>query len=317
MADKLMPKYPVYVPSKGRFETCYTADFLVKDGVPFSLVVEENEAEEYGRRFGAERLLILPWVGDDRTRRRFCAERGIENGGLVAVRNWIKEHSVSQGAERHWQLDDNMREVRQAIKKRRMYCSAGYAFNATETLVDRYENVALAGLSYYMFGMPNPSGKAIRPPFYVNKHVYSCTLVLNSIPYRWRIAYNDDTDICLQVLAGGWCTILMNTFMVQKIRTMMVKGGNTDDLYQGDGRLVMSRSLERLWPGVVETRRRYGRPQHVIKNQWGKFDTPLRFKPGITLDTIPPWQHEQELTVVEEPQNERLRQLVKDHQKPS
>lgn len=39
-------------------------------------------------------------------------------------------------------------------------------------------------------------------------HVYSCTLILNSIEQRWRLLYNDDTDLCLQVLAAGWCTIL-------------------------------------------------------------------------------------------------------------
>lgn len=312
MPEQLMPKYPVYVPSKGRYESCYTAEFLIKDNVPFYLVVEPSEVDSYGSRFGYDRLLVLPWDGNDSVRRAYCKSLGIENGGLIAVRNWIKAHSIAAGAERHWQLDDNMREVRQIVKNRRMYCSAGYALNATETFVDRYSNIALAGLSYYMFGIAIPGGK---PPFYRNVHVYSCTLVLNSIPHKWRIAYNDDTDICLQVLSDGWCTVLMNAFMVQKIRTMMVKGGNTTDLYQGDGRLRMAKSLERLWPGVVETRRRFGRPQHVIKNQWQKFDTPFKFKEGISLDTIPAWEHQTALVVKSEPQNPRLKALLDEHQK--
>jgi len=47
------------------------------------------------------------------------------------------------------------------------------------------------------------------------------------------------------------------------------------ELYQGDGRLRMARSLEREWPYVVETKRRFKRPQHVIRYTWGHFDTPL------------------------------------------
>jgi hypothetical protein len=89
----------------------------------------------------------------------------------------------------------------------------------------------------------------------------------------------------LQVLADGWCTLLMNAFMVKKMTTMTMHGGNTDDFYQGDGRLRMSRSLERLWPGVVETKRRYGRPQHVIN--WRKFRTELRLKPGLSVTDGP------------------------------
>jgi hypothetical protein len=297
MVEKLMPKYPVYVPSKGRWDACYTAEFLVKDEVPFYLVVEEQEAEQYAQRYGHERLLILPFSNA---------------GSVIPARNWIKEHSISLGAESHWQLDDNMREVRQIVKNRRMYCSAGYALNATETFVDRYDNIALAGLSYYMFGIPIPGGK---PPFYRNVHVYSCTLILNRIPYLWRGRYNEDTDICLQALSGGWCTVLMNAFMVQKIRTMMVKGGNTAELYQDDGRLKMAKSLERLWPGVVETRRRFGRPQHFIKNQWQKFDTPFHFKDGLTLDSIPAWEHKTELMVKAEPKNARLKAMLDEHQK--
>jgi hypothetical protein len=98
---------------------------------------------------------------------------------------------------------------------------------------------------------------------------------MNSLPHRWRGRYNEDTDLCLQVLADKWCTVLFNAFSIQKMRTMTMKGGNSDQLYDGDGRLKMARSLERVWPGVVTTDRRYGRPQHVIANAWKNFDTPL------------------------------------------
>lgn len=264
-----LPRYPVYVPSKGRAANCYTARFLVKDEVPFRLVVEAEEHDDYASRFGAERILVLPF----------------SNRGLIAARNWIKGHSIEEGHVRHWQIDDNIRWAARMWEGRRIRCNAGPALAATEDFTDRFENVAISGLNYTMFGVGNGRVGAIAP-FYRNVRVYSCSLVNNSIPHGWRLAYNDDTDICLQVLADGWCTLLMNAFLVCKIQTMLVKGGNTDDLYQGDGRLRMARSLERMWPKVVETKRRFGRPQHVVKHQWRRFDNELKLRDDVDLEEM-------------------------------
>jgi len=41
------PRYPVYVISKGRADCCMTAKFLQADGVPFKLVIEKQELEQY------------------------------------------------------------------------------------------------------------------------------------------------------------------------------------------------------------------------------------------------------------------------------
>jgi len=54
-------------------------------------------------------------------------------------------------------------------------------------------------------------------PFYHNVHVYSFMCIKNNIKQRWRGRYNEDTDLCLQVLAGGLCTILLNVFVVIKL----------------------------------------------------------------------------------------------------
>jgi hypothetical protein len=254
--SNLLPRYPLYVPSKGRADQCQTVKFLLRDQVPFFLVVEPQEQQLYGRTFPQASLLVLP----------------DNDQGLIYARNWIKAHATAAGHARHWQIDDNIHKIKRRYQGKRIPCHAGMALAITEQFVDRYTNVAVAGLNYQMFLPPNQP----MPPFYLNVHVYSCTLVRNSLPYGWRARYNDDTDLCLRVLADGWCTVLMNCFLIDKITTMVIKGGNTTDLYQGDGRLKMARSLERMWRGVVMTRRRFQRPQHVIKYAWQKFDTPLQ-----------------------------------------
>jgi hypothetical protein len=167
---------------------------------------------------------------------------------------------------------------------RKVRCDSGTALRVVEDFTDRYSNVAVAGLNYYMFSI----NKAKQPPFYLNTHVYSCILLRNDLPFRWRGRYNEDTDLCLQALSTGWCTVLVNAFLAWKMTTMTMKGGNSETLYRGDGRLKMARSLERMWPGVVETNRRFGRPQHVVAFSWRKFDTQLKLKPGSATNSAEP-----------------------------
>ena len=252
----MLPRYPIYIPTKNRFEKRYTARVLAHDNVPFFLVIEKQEYELYASVYPPEQILVLPFEN---------------RGSVVPARNWIKQHAIESGALRHWQLDDNIRTFLRRYQGKRIYCDAGIALAMAEDFVDRYTNIGVAGLNYRMFA---PATEKLSP-FYLNVHVYSCSLILNSLPYRWRGKYNEDTDYCLQVLAGGYCTVLLNAFLAAKQTTMTQRGGNTDELFGGDGRLKMARELERRWPGVVSVRRRYGRPQHVIKANWHYFDTPL------------------------------------------
>jgi len=261
-----LPRYPVYVPSYSRHENCLTAKFLIKDKTPFRLVVQPQEVEAYREALGGSvNFVVLP--------------ESIK--GLTPTRNWIKEHSTKEGHPRHWQLDDNIRQTYRIYKRKRVPCASGVAFAVVEDFVDRYENVAIAGLEYEMFGVRKMH------PFTLNCRVYSCSLVNNAIPHKWRLAHNDDTDLCLQVLADGWCTVLFNAFLCDKQRTMTMGGGNTKDLYQGDGRLKMARSLERVWPHIVTTDRRFQRPQHIVRDSWCSFKTPLIRKKDIDFSKFP------------------------------
>lgn len=264
------PRYPVYIISKGRYENCLTAKLLSGDKVDFRLVVEPQEAEEYQSRFGKDKVLILPF-----------SNLGL---GSIPARNWVWEHAKAAGHVRHWILDDNISYVMRRYRARRLMCNSGPALRAVEDFTDRYENIAISGLSYTMFALDRTKVK----PFYLNNHVYSCLLIRNDLPNRWRGRYNEDTDLCLQVLADGWCTVLVNAFLIDKVPTMTMKGGNTDELYKGDGRLRMARSLERVWPYVVSVDRRFKRPQHRIRHEWKRFDTQLKRRTDIDWGNLPP-----------------------------
>ena len=262
---KNKPKYPIYVPSKGRSHAGHTISCLLEDGVAFFLVVEPSEEDAYREAFPKANILVTPK----------------DNMRLLGARKWIRNHSETvMKAKRHWQFDDNIRDFYRLQKGLRIRCNANFAIKVVEDFTDRYTNIGISGMNYDTFAI----GKM--PPFYLNNHVYSASLINNDIEVTWREYYNDDTDICLQALSKGWCTVLVNAVLVGKINTMVVKGGNTDDLYQSDGRLKMARALERKWPYVVTTGRRFKRPQHIVKGAWRKFDTQLIRRKDIDWSKI-------------------------------
>ena len=241
------PKYPLYVISKGRWETRKTSKALEEINVPYHIVVEPQEKEKYASVIDSKKILVLPFSNLGQ--------------GSIPARNWVWEHSVSIGAKRHWILDDNIAKFFRFNKNRIIPVASGTIFKAAEDFVDRYTNVALSGFQYFMF----ISRKTLLPPYYLNTRIYSCILIKNNIPYKWRGRYNEDTDLAIRVLKDGWCTILFNAFIADKTTTMTMTGGNTEELYEiEDGRLKMAESLVAQHPDVAKITRKWGRWQHHV-----------------------------------------------------
>lgn len=253
-----MIKYPIYVISKGRADlTAHTARFLQRDQVSFKLVIESQEQEDYEKRFGKENILILPFSNLGQ--------------GSIPARNWVWEHSKSQGHKRHWILDDNIDGMVKRIGKKRIKCNSQQGFESVEAFVDQFSNIAIAGINYRFFGIYN------KKSFYLNSRAYSCMLIFNDLSFRWRGRYNEDTDLCLQALTNNYCTVNINAYSINKAATMTCKGGNMTELYQGNGRLKMARSLELQWAkyhGLVKTTWKWNRPQHQVN--WKMFKTQLK-----------------------------------------
>lgn len=261
-------KYPVFVPTKGRASVPLTFRALDQIRVPFRAVVEAQEAEQYAAIVGEDRLLILPF----------------SNQGLVATRNWIWDVAQAEGVHRFWTFDDNIRVFYRLNRNKKFRVLDGAMFCAIEDFVDRYHNIAIAGCNYQWLAKQ----KQRIPPLEFNTRVYSNMLIRtdmrakNGQPYRNRGFYNDDTDLCLQVLKDGWVTILFNAFLVDKMRTMTIRGGMTPH-YEGDGRYKMAQELVARHPDVARISWKWGRWQHHVdyrpfaKNR-------LLLKPGLRFD---------------------------------
>lgn len=240
------PRYPIYIISKGRADSRLTSKALERMNVPYSIVIEPQEYEQYADVIDHKKILTLPF-----------SNLGL---GSIPARNWVWEHAAQSGAYRHWILDDNIRYFMRLNNSVRDYVLTGAIFRAAEDFVDRYENVAMAGFQYKMFARDG----AMWPAFALNTRVYSCILLRNDLPYRWRGRYNEDTDLSLRILKDGWCTVLFYAFLADKIATMKMKGGNTDELYTDDGRLKMAQSLVDQHPDVTKITWKWGRWQHCV-----------------------------------------------------
>ena len=243
----LNPKYPVYIISKGRWERRQTARAMEMMKIPYKIVVEPLEYNNYAAVINPENILTLPFDNLGQ--------------GSIPARNWVWEHAKSLGCERHWILDDNMDSFYRVNRNMKLIVTTGAIFKAAEDFVDRYENIAIAGFQYNSFVFKD----AIVPPYRLNTRIYSCILLKTDLPYSWRGRYNEDTDLSLRALKDGWCTMLFNCFLANKETTMRAKGGNTDTIYnQGDNRLEFAKSLEEMHPDVAKVTWKFGRWHHQV-----------------------------------------------------
>ena len=250
MTVKFETRYPIYILSKGRWESRITMKALDGMGVPYRIAVEPQEFDNYAATCGEDKLLELPFSNHGK--------------GSGPARNWCWEHSISEGYDRHWLMDDNLYEFWRLHKNKRYRVERGSGiFRAAEDFVDRYENIALSGFQYKFFCVDDYP----YPPYLLNTRIMSCFLIDNKIPHRWRGRYNEDVDLSIRVLKDGLCTMLFYAFLCGKARTGTVKGGNTSEVYnnyQEDASLNKSKMLMEMHPDVVTLAERYGRVHHLV-----------------------------------------------------
>lgn len=264
-------RYPICIPSKGRFDVQKTGKALDRMGVSYKFFVEETEYESYCHHLGCDKVVSMPF-------------HDLKQGSIPA-RNFIWEWCKERGHKRHWTVDDNITSFVRCTNNRRLCVRGGQFFQAMEDFVDRYENIAMAG----------PHNKGFVPdradnitPYLLNSRVYSCILLDTSLEHRWRGRYNEDTDLSLRLLKDGYCTLLFRALLMDKGTTVGVKnatpmkGGNTDNVYNsGDYRLAFAQSLKDQHPDCVEVVWKFNRWHHHV--DYSKFKANyLKLKHGIT-----------------------------------
>lgn len=254
-----MNRYPLFLPSLGRYETRHTSKYLDSMGMFYRLVVEPHEYKKYVAEVDdPKKILVLDMSYKDKY--EYCDEYGTDRStGSGPARNFIWDYSISEGYDRHWIMDDNIRSFQVMTKNHKVRCKSPEFWSLMENFVERYENVAMAGPNYTMF-YPH---KKYRPPMTFNTRIYSCNLIRNDLPFRWRGRFNEDTILSLDILKAGLCTMQFNTMLQEKMTTQQVKGGNTDSIYK-DGTRDKSEMLARVHPDVSEVTWKFNRIHHHV-----------------------------------------------------
>jgi hypothetical protein len=260
-------------------------------GVPYRTIVEPQEVDAYVKAGEPEaNILILPF----------------RDRGLVVTRNHIWDLARAEGHRYFWTFDDNIDGLFRLNHNLKTPVVDGTPLAVIEAFADRYENLPVSGMNYFMFASRKAKGI---PPIYLNNRVYSNMLIETDFrdprgnPYRNEGWFNDDTDLCLRILKDGNCTVLFNAFLILKSTTMTVKGGMgyeavskgrqapkegaTAEVREKDHRWQMAEELRQKHPDVTTVGWRFGHWQHQVDYSGFRPTATgrnrLRLRPGVIL----------------------------------
>lgn len=266
-------KYPIFIPTKGRYKTPQTINMFKSHNVDFKIVIEKQDYNEYSKIVDKSDIIVVPH----------------QNQGLTVTRNWIWDFAEKEGYEKFWTFDDNIGRVYRWNNNTRYQCKDGTYLRVIEDFSDRYENLYIIGMNYMCFCKSNDN----IPPYYPNTRVYSNMLLTtkaklnNEEKLRNKLFYNDDTDLCLRVLKAGLPTIQINAFLIDKSQTMTTKGGMTDYYLSEEcnGRLSFVQELYNAHPDVTTVTKKFNRWHHHVNYKPFKNNKLIK-KQGLVLNDV-------------------------------
>ena len=262
------PKYPIYIVSKGRANVyrMHTSQSLTKMQIKHYVCVEPQEFEAYqaSEINKSPYCTIIPM--DLKYKEMYNTLGDLGNAkatGAGAARNFCADDARSKGFHRCWILDDNTEEFFRVWRGRRIIAYTPDMFRCIEKFMDRYTNIGIAGMNYHMFVINQDP----RPPFTMNTKIYSYVLWNLDCPYVAQEGrYNEDVIQSLNILTHGWCTAQFNLYIARKLRTQVLKGGNTTEIYKEEygGTFAKSQMLAERYPEYTSLVWKFRRWHHEV-----------------------------------------------------
>lgn len=272
--------FNLYIPSKGRSDKMITSKALTLLKIPHYIIVEPQEVEIYKKSISDMKLLTTVLTLDQEYKKKYelCDNYGLtKSTGPGPARNFAWDHSLSLGDKWHWVMDDNIREFYRLNNNEKIKIENGIFFKV------------MAGPNYYRFAPDKKKQK----PFIINTRIYSCNLIRNDLPFRWRGRYNEDTILSLDMLSARWCTIQFNAFLQFKMDTQLLSGGNTSEFYHKEGQIKnggkysdkgtinKSLMLTKVYPNISKIVWRFNRWHHFV--DYSKFKNNKLIRKPIEL----------------------------------
>src|SRR5262245_1247685 len=162
----MQPEFPIYIVSKGRWQTRLTARALDTLRVPYHIIVEAQEYVDYASVIGKERVLVLD-ASYQRDYDTFDTLGESKSKGPGPARNFALDHAQAHSAQWHWVLDDNIKAFWRLRNNLKVKVADGTIFKCMEDFALRYKNIAIAGPNYVFFA----KRKQVIPPFIINTRI--------------------------------------------------------------------------------------------------------------------------------------------------
>ena len=240
--------HPIYIPSKGRANSCKTADLLEESALNFSIVVEQDDVAAYSEKYPKQTILTLPQSSQ----------------GIAFARAWIKEYSTRIGESHHWQLDDDVTTFQIRKINKNIDMPAAEVIGEAERRIYGFDNIGIMGLRHSMYAWSS------EPQASYNQQCCSCFLVNNKVQSNFRMGIVEDTDFSLQVLMEGWCTILFNRLIYSPMPEGKTEGGNMASGHY-ENILNLQKELIREWPNMFKIIIKNKRPRIHSCGVWSLF----------------------------------------------
>ena len=129
------PRFPIYIISKGRWESRLTSKALESMKVPYHIIVEESEYDKYCNVIDEDKILIKPKKYDDEYDTFYNDDDPRKGSGTA--RNFAWDDSIKKGFSWHWVMDDNLDAFHRMNKNIKAEVTSGTIFKCMEDFVLR------------------------------------------------------------------------------------------------------------------------------------------------------------------------------------
>lgn len=258
----MINKYPIFIISYKRPKTHKTAKKLAEFGVSHYLVLHTDQQEEYLKYFTLEMKKytnIITFDPNYKLKYETCDNipHSVKNAGSGAERNFAWDYSKNVlKANAHWLMDDNMYFYYIASKKNNIYIRKPATkenfmtlFIKGEKFFDKYENLLMIELKNKSFLV-----QLQKFSYSLNTRCFSCNLIYNSLPIRWRGRYNEDVILSYDIMKSGYCIASYHGgILKEKGSTREAIGGGNHAISKNDKESIYDDSENYKYSSVEKT----------------------------------------------------------------
>lgn len=244
--------YPIFIPSKGRSQTCYFCHNLKNTGREFYIFIYKEDLNDYLKYFDKNNLIIVPNTVNGITQKRQYMLNMARKSGLDWF--WMVDDDINKFFTKPIYTSDSKRSLKELTIKQFLNNSEKFV-----KLLDNknIKNVFQIGFKKSAFGLPES-------PITVNTDIGEIHMLnakkLQNIDYDLNMVALEDTDLCVRNIMNKNYNIKLNHLIFYAPKSGTGKGG-LEKVYKESGK---SR-------GVKQFQKKYGKLIHINPDNSEKY----------------------------------------------